>query len=240
MAGRSAILSRAHLEISMTLENIDPGPFYCIPQAFSGEGMRGTGFILMMAGAIILYVKLHDRFSSKKRDERNFAHRNSGIYGTAGWMSPKEIKKMLGTAHAGKEKGIVFGERDGKLVYLPDSIRLATVHFQPGQRVLVKVLSIKREAGDRIQVAASVKQATEDPCEKALRRYTVGNRYVGTVTGVDTNGVFVSMDGGIDCLCTYPDRGRPPRGSRVTLRVLGINHETNRIWGRIIHMTTAR
>lgn len=116
----------------------------------------------------------------------------------------------------------------------------AGAHFQPGQRVLVKVLSINREDRNNIRVAASVKQAGENPYEKALRRYKVDSRYVGTVSMVDTNGVFVSLDGGIDCLCSYPKRGRPPRGARVTVRILGMNRETNRIWGAITHMTTPR
>ena len=30
---------------------------------------------------------------------------------------------------------------------------------------------------------------------------------------------------------------RPPRGARVTVRILGINHETNRIWGVITHVS---
>lgn len=111
-------------------------------------------------------------------------------------------------------------------------------HFQAGQRVLVKVQDIDRSDRSHIKVSASVKQAGENPYEKALRRYTIGSRYVGTVSMVDTNGVFVSLEGGIDCLCSYPKRGRPPRGSRVTVRILGVNHESNRIWGAITHMTT--
>jgi ribosomal protein S1 len=116
----------------------------------------------------------------------------------------------------------------------------ATAQFQPGQRVLVKILEIDRANRHNIKVSASVKQATDNPYEKALRKYVPGSRYVGTVSMVDTNGVFVSLDGGIDCLCSYPKRGRPPRGSRVTVRIIGINHESNRIWGAITHMTTAR
>ncbi len=81
--------------------------------------------------------------------------------------------------------------------------------FQPGQRILVKILSIDRSDRTRIRVSASIKQAGENPYEKALRRYSVGNRYVGTVSMVDMNGVFVSLDGGIDCLCSYPKRGAP-------------------------------
>ena len=108
---------------------------------------------------------------------------------------------------------------------------------QPGQRVVVKLLEIRRTDRDHIQVAASVKQASANPYEKALRRYSVGNRYVGTVSMVDTTGVFVALDGGVDCLCSYPPRGRPPRGARVTVRILGINHKTNRIWGVITHVS---
>lgn len=116
----------------------------------------------------------------------------------------------------------------------------ASGYFQPGQRILVKVLEVDRNDRNNIKASASVKQAGENPYERALRRYSVGNRYVGTVSMVDTNGVFVALDGGIDCLCSYPKRGRPPRGSRVTVRILGINHETNRIWGAITHIAAPR
>ena len=116
----------------------------------------------------------------------------------------------------------------------------AASHYQPGQRVLVKVLEVDRSDRNRPRVTASVKQAGENPYEKALKKYAVGNRYVGTVSMVDLSGVFVSLDGGIDCLCTHPKRGRPPRGARVTVRILGINNETNRIWGVITHMSTTR
>ncbi len=116
----------------------------------------------------------------------------------------------------------------------------AAMYFQSGQRILVKVLSVDRSDRNNIRVTASVKQAGENPYEKALRRYSVGNRYVGTVSMVDTNGVFVALDGGIDCLCSYPKRGRPPRGSRVTVRILGINNDSNRIWGAITHVAVPR
>ena len=116
----------------------------------------------------------------------------------------------------------------------------ATGYFQPGQRILVKVLDVDRSNKNHIKASVSVKQAGENPYEKALRMYTVGNRYVGSVSMVDTNGVFVALDGGIDCLCSYPKRGRPPRGARVTVRILGINHQSNRIWGAITHIAVPR
>lgn len=116
----------------------------------------------------------------------------------------------------------------------------AAAHYQPGQRVLVKIMEVDRSDRTRLRVLVSVKQAGENPYEQALKRFTVGSRYVGTVSLVDLTGVFVALDGGIDCLCTYPKRGRPPRGARVTVRILGIDHETNRIWGVITHMSTLR
>lgn len=140
----------------------------------------------------------------------------------------------------------IFIDLFGLEIYIPlrelsyQRLLDASAQFQPGQRVLVKVLTVDRSDRNQVKVTASVKQAGENPYEKALKKYSVGNRYVGTVSMVDTTGVFVSLDGGIDCLCSYPKRGRPPRGARVTVRVLGINKENNRIWGAITHIATPR
>ena len=116
----------------------------------------------------------------------------------------------------------------------------AGLYFQAGQRVLVKVLEVDRSDRNNIRVTASVKQAGVNPYEKALRMYSVDSCYVGMVSMVDINGVFVALDEGVDCLCSYPKRGRPPRGARVTVRILGINRESNRIWGAITHIAAAR
>lgn len=140
----------------------------------------------------------------------------------------------------------IFVDLFGLEVYIPlrelsyQRIMDAAGYFQPGQRILVKVTDVDRSNRNRVKAAASVKQAAENPYEKALRMYAEGNRYVGTVSMVDTNGVFVALDGGIDCLCSYPKRGRPPRGARVTVRILGINRESNRIWGAITHIAVPR
>lgn len=139
----------------------------------------------------------------------------------------------------------IFIDLFGLEVYIPlrelsyQRIMNAAEYFTPGQRILVKILELVKTDRNNIKVTASVKQSAENPYEKALRRYIVDNRYVGTVSIVDTNGVFVALDGGVDCLCSYPKRGRPPRGARVTVRILGISHETNRIWGAITHIATS-
>lgn len=140
----------------------------------------------------------------------------------------------------------IFVDLFGLEIYIPlrelsyQRLLDASSQFQLGQRVLVKILSIDRSDRNHIKASASVKQAGENPYEKALRRFSVGNRYVGTVSMVDTTGVFVALDGGVDCLCSYPKRGRPPRGARVTVRILGLNMESNRIWGAITHIAAPR
>lgn len=140
----------------------------------------------------------------------------------------------------------IFVDLFGLEIYIPlrelsyQRLLDASSQFQPGQRVLVKILSIDRSDRNHIKASASVKQTGENPYEKALRRFSVGNRYVGTVSMVDTTGVFVALDGGVDCLCSYPKRGRPPRGARVTVRILGLNMESNRIWGAITHIAAPR
>lgn len=140
----------------------------------------------------------------------------------------------------------IFVDLFGLEIYIPlrelsyQRLMDASGYFRPGQRILVKILDVDRTDRNNIKASASVKQATENPYEKALQRYSVDNRYVGTVSMVDTNGVFVALDGGVDCLCSYPKRGRPPRGARVTVRILGINRESNRIWGAITHISVPR
>jgi len=99
----------------------------------------------------------------------------------------------------------IFIDLFGLEVYIPlrelsyQRLMDAAGTFQPGQRILVKVMDVDRSDRNNIKVAASVKQAMENPSEKALRRYSIGDCYVGTVSMVDTNGVFVSPDGGVDC-----------------------------------------
>ena len=112
--------------------------------------------------------------------------------------------------------------------------------YHSGDKVIVKILDIDKTEPTHIKVVASVKQVNANPSERMVRRYSVGNRYVGTVAMVNTSGVFVTMDGSIDCLCSLPKRGRPPVGARVTVRILGISVEEGRIWGAITHVAAVQ
>lgn len=111
--------------------------------------------------------------------------------------------------------------------------------FVPGERILVKILSLDRSNAKDIRITLSAKQAKRNPYDTLTNRYVVGNSYIGTVTIVDVNGVFVALDGGVDCLCPYPPRGVPVIGSRATVRLYKIDDELKRLKGDIVHATYA-
>lgn len=80
--------------------------------------------ILLIAGAIFAYVKLHDKFDGKQHDPRGFARSKSGIYGTASWMDEKEMKEVLEISPVPDAKGTILGEYNGKAVCMPEDTRL--------------------------------------------------------------------------------------------------------------------
>lgn len=140
----------------------------------------------------------------------------------------------------------IFVEVFGVETYIPlkqlsyQRLMDAKLDYQTGQRIIVKILEIDKTDSQNIKIKASVKKARENPYEKVTRKYSVDNCYVGTVSLVNESGVFVDLGEGIDCLCYYPKRGRPPRGARVSVRILEINPTTNRLWGVIVHIAMPR
>ena len=108
--------------------------------------------------------------------------------------------------------------------------------FQTGQRVLVKILSVKKDNG-KVRVEASIKQAQENPFEKEIWKFAQGSMYLGKVTMVTERGVFVALDGGVECYCKMPTRGRPPRGARATVKIVNIDPVKSRVIGFITHIS---
>lgn len=137
----------------------------------------------------------------------------------------------------------IFVELFGVDLYIPlrevSYVRMASAmgHYEPGDRVLVKVTHIDRTDPKKIRVAASVKQVEANPLDKVIDKITEGSNYAGTVTLTDSNGVFVMLDMGAECRCPYPYRARPPKGARVIVKVAGVNTERRLVWGRITYVT---
>ncbi len=103
-------------------ENIRPvnwDPLTCIPKAFTPDGLKGLSGILIIGALVFAVIKLHDRFDSKDKDPRGFARSGSGAYGTASWMTEKEMKENLEIAPPAQAEGVILGEYNGKAVCLP-------------------------------------------------------------------------------------------------------------------------
>lgn len=106
------------------IASVNWNPAVCYRTAFSLSGLKGTGILLLVGGAVTAYVKLHDRFGGKNMDPRGFTLSKDGTYGTASWMDEKELKEVLEVKSLSQADGIILGERKGSAVCLPINTRL--------------------------------------------------------------------------------------------------------------------
>ena len=96
----------------------------CLKNAFNLNGLKAIALIVGASAAIFVYLKLHDKFSGTVYDERGFTKSSVGTYGTADWMTEKELKSVLELTTPEKATGMILGERKGQLVCLPEDTRL--------------------------------------------------------------------------------------------------------------------
>ena len=132
----------------------DFSPLRCIPYSFSTSGAQMALFVVLAVAGILIFVKLNGKFRTGDYDERNFKRAKEGTYGTAAWMSDKEMKKVLEVTTPEAAQGTILGEREGKVVCLPTDTKLNKHIFVCGasgtmkSRAVVRNLifqSIKRE-----------------------------------------------------------------------------------------------
>lgn len=106
------------------MEPVSWNPLVCFPMAFTLQGLKGILGILTLGGGIVLYVKVHDKFGGKENDPRGFVKSKSGAYGTAGWMTEKEMKNVLEVTPVSRAEGVILGEYKGNAVCMPKDTRL--------------------------------------------------------------------------------------------------------------------
>ena len=109
---------------NVTMKPPNWNPFVCIGQAFTLRGLFCLLAIVTIGGVIFLIYKLYDRFDGKKKDPRGFTTSDSGVYGTATFMTDKEMQKMLELTTPERAEGVILGEYDGKTVCMPRDTRL--------------------------------------------------------------------------------------------------------------------
>jgi len=107
-----------------TMRRVSWNPAVCFQQAFSPNGGKALLIIAAIVGVIFLVRFLFDRFDSKDKDPRGFARNKSGAYGTAQWMSDKELKSVLQKSKPEDSDGVILGEYKGEVVALPKDTEL--------------------------------------------------------------------------------------------------------------------
>ncbi len=95
-----------------------------IRQAFTPNGLKGMLLLLAAGAAISGAVLYHLKKGNKDYDERGFRILKDGTYGTASWMSEKEMEEVLEISPIEKAEGTILGEYQGKAVCMPKDTRL--------------------------------------------------------------------------------------------------------------------
>ena len=109
---------------SVQIKGPNVSPIVCFMSAFSLNGLKGMGIVIAAVAGLILYIRFSGQDSSKGQDERGFKVSNTGTYGTAGWMSSKDMKEVFEITSADKAEGTILGEHKGKLICLPTDTKL--------------------------------------------------------------------------------------------------------------------
>ena len=100
-------------------------PLVCWRSALTGSGIKCTLFTAVLAGGLLAFVRLQNRFGSNDYDPRNFTRSKRGPYGTSGWMNEKELRSVLEVASPERAKGIILGKTErGSVICLPEDTRL--------------------------------------------------------------------------------------------------------------------
>ena len=124
LANYSIWLESGGISGESSMPPVDWSLIKCLQQSFTPDGFKAMLIILAAGGGIFAYIKLHDKFDGKEYDPRGFVKSKTGAYGTASWMTEKEMKEVLEIASPSKAEGIILGEHKGNVICLPKDTKL--------------------------------------------------------------------------------------------------------------------
>ena len=104
-----------------------PGFFHCLGAAFHfPNGLIGIGIcVLLLVILLVMVMRMGYSDTGEYDEDRNFTYSSKGTYGTAGWMSRKEMAGVLDIVSDVKHhRGVILGMLDGKAVCVPQDTRL--------------------------------------------------------------------------------------------------------------------
>ena len=100
--------------------------FICVAAVFRWPyGLYGVGgCVAALAVLVFMVMRMGYSETGAYDRERNLIYSNKGTYGTAGFMTKKELKGVLDVVpNIRKHHGIILGEIDGEVICVPEKTR---------------------------------------------------------------------------------------------------------------------
>lgn len=99
-------------------------------------------------------------------------------------------------------------------------------YYGIGDRVLVKLLSIDRSDPGNIRLQASIRETVPNPAKENIKKCVVQGKYIGKVTDVNRNAIYVRLNVGVNVVAlAVHDRRTPCRKDDVSFVVTRIDEE---------------
>lgn len=100
--------------------NFSLSPLVILKGLFSQNGIL-TLIVLVAVVGVVMFVKNLMNGEVSNMDERNFSISRQGTYGTAGWMTYDELKRVLSLNDIKNTHGTILGvhQKTGKIISLP-------------------------------------------------------------------------------------------------------------------------
>lgn len=104
----------------------DANFFSCLAAAFHFPyGLYGLGICVgLLALLVFLVMRMGYSDTGVYDSQRNLTYSSKGTYGTAGFMSRREMKEVLDLVpNISKHRGTILGELDGQVICIPEKTR---------------------------------------------------------------------------------------------------------------------
>jgi len=99
-------------------------------------------------------------------------------------------------------------------------------YYEIGQRIFVKIMDLEVIDVNNIKVVSSIKAVTENPAKHNIKKCAIQGKYVGTVTGIDENVIFVRLKIGVNALALgVHGKNIPSKRDEVVFVVTRIDEE---------------
>lgn len=101
----------------------------------------------------------------------------------------------------------------------------------PGDELNVKIMELDKE---KESIKVSHRETIPNPWPECVKKYKKNNLYMGKVTGVIEQAVFVNLEPGVDVYCKHLAFERVRPGDRSVVKITGIDLESKRVWGNLV------